>query len=91
MTESITLELEAEVVAKIRSAVQRGQYASLNDAVSDALSHWRATAEDTKYLRDLWDEAMQDEGPGEPMEVAMDRLETKYRARYDEAAKKPCA
>jgi Arc/MetJ-type ribon-helix-helix transcriptional regulator len=90
-TESVTVELPSELIERVRVSVERGDYASVNEAVTDAVLQWRDAAEGTKYLRAAWEEGIKDEGPGEPMEEAMDRLEAKYRARYGEAAKKQCA
>ena len=78
--ESVNVTFPAEVIAMARRAVERGLYSSIDEVVSDAISHWTPREEDVEWLRQAVKEADKDEGPGVPMEEVMDRLEAKYRA-----------
>ena len=78
--ESVNVTLPAEVIAMARRAVERGLYSSIDEVVSDAISHWTPREEDVEWLRQAVKEADKDEGPGVPMEEVMDGLEAKYRA-----------
>jgi Arc/MetJ-type ribon-helix-helix transcriptional regulator len=89
--ESVNVTLPTEVIAMARSAVERGLYSSIDEVVSDAISHWTPREEDVEWLRQAWQESLDDPGPGEPMEAVMDRLEAKYRALYAGNEAKKCA
>jgi len=78
--ESVNVTLPTEVVDMARLAVERGHYSSIDEVISDAISHWTPREEDVEWLRQAVKEADEEEGPGVPMEEVMDRLEAKYRA-----------
>jgi antitoxin ParD1/3/4 len=89
-TETLTVDVPAELLAQIRGAVQSGDYASDQDIISEALMDWSSRrseglVEDIEWLRQAVKEADEDEGPGVPMEEVMDRLEAKYRAIASES------
>ncbi len=88
-TETLTVDLPVEVMAKVRGAVEDGEYGSDNEVVSDALLTWasrRSTeAEDTEWLRHAWQQSVNDGAPYVPMEEVMDRLEAKYKAIAEQA------
>jgi Arc/MetJ-type ribon-helix-helix transcriptional regulator len=77
-TELITLELPVEVVAAVRRAVERGDYPSMGEAVSDAVLHWAPGDEATDQLRSAWQEAVSRSGPYLPVNEVFDRLEARY-------------
>jgi Arc/MetJ-type ribon-helix-helix transcriptional regulator len=80
--EILNATLPAEVAAIARGAVERGLYSSVEDVVSDAIRHRAPGSEDVEGLRQAWPDAMDDPGPGEPMEAVMDRCHAKYSALY---------
>lgn len=89
--ETLTVDLPADVMAKVRGAVEDGEYRSENDVVSDALIAWASqrgeATEDVAWLRQAWQESVDDGAPYVPMEEVMDRLEAKYKAIAAEHAK----
>jgi antitoxin ParD1/3/4 len=90
-TETLIVDLPVEVMAKVRGAVEDGEYGSDNEVVSDALLVWASRrgneTEDVEWLRQAWQESIDDGAPYVPMEEVMDRLEAKYKAIAAERAK----
>lgn len=79
----IEADVADHLVDGVRRAVASGDYASENDAVSDALTHWlwarQAEPISPERLRKMLQDAV-DSGPGEDMDVVFDRLKAKYSA-----------
>jgi Arc/MetJ-type ribon-helix-helix transcriptional regulator len=95
-TQTLRVELPAELVAEVRRVVADGDYGSEDDVISDALlawSHGRAeTIDNVEWLKQAVREADEDDRPAQPMEEVMDRLEAKYKALYGETSRaKQCA
>jgi antitoxin ParD1/3/4 len=82
--EKISIALPSEVVARVRQAVEAGEYASSSEVVLDALYDWtrrrQPEVNDVTELKRIWEEAMKDDSPGIPAEEVMERLERKYGA-----------
>jgi antitoxin ParD1/3/4 len=85
--EKISIALPPEMVAKVRSAVESGEYASSSEVIRDALRDWARKrvphANSIEDLRALWREAVKDKRPSVDMEKVMDRLERKYHAKIE--------
>jgi antitoxin ParD1/3/4 len=88
-TETLNVTLPAHMVAQLHEAVAEGAYASSDELVSEALYEWslrrQGLEEDVDGLRAAWQEAMEDDGPGIPMDEVFDRVEAKSRAMAEEA------
>jgi antitoxin ParD1/3/4 len=82
--EKISIALPQEMVAQVRQAVDRGEYASSSEVIRDALRDWTykrgLRQQGVQELRRLWQEAIEQGGPGVPADEVLDRLERKYRA-----------
>lgn len=67
--ERMTVVFPEPMAAKLRAAVERGEYASTSEAVRDAVRLWedrrRLREEDLQSLRQAWDEGVSsgDAGP----------------------------
>jgi antitoxin ParD1/3/4 len=89
--ETLTVNLPVEVMAKVRIAVEDGDYDSDSDVIFDAILAWSSrrgdATEDVVRLRQAWQESVDDGAPYVPMEEVMDRLEAKYKALAAEHAK----
>ena len=87
--EKISIALPAEMAAKVRKAVETGEYASSSEVVRDALHEWMLKRDLRQHgldeLRNGWRQAQQDKTPGAPVDEILDRLERKYRALADVA------
>ena len=83
-TNSISIELDAEIAAQVRKAVESGEYGSSSEVIEDALREWALLRDrsigDIGALRKAWDEVKDDDSPGQPAMEVLDRLERKYRA-----------
>jgi len=83
-TETLTVDLPVELLAQVRGAVEHGDYRSSNEAVADALLDWSVTrsieAEDIGWLKQAWQEAIDDNSPHVPMDEVFDRLKARYQA-----------
>jgi antitoxin ParD1/3/4 len=87
--EKISVALPPEMVAQLREAVETGEYASSSEVVREALRDWRHKRQlqqnGIAELRQLWQVARAEKGPGlDPGEV-LDGLERKYQAMADAA------
>ena len=80
--ERITAEVPVEMANGIRAAVGAGPYASTDEAVREALTHWLVGRSTTPMTPDELREHLQAErsGPGEDAEAVFDRLDAKYSA-----------
>lgn len=85
--EKISIALPPEMVATVRRAVDTGEYASTSEVVRDALRDWTHKRQLREHgiaeLRQLWQEARRDRGPGLAADDVLDRLERKYQALAD--------
>ncbi len=85
--EKISIALPPEMVAQVRQAVETGEYASSSEVVRDALRDWtykrHLQQQGIAELRQLWQEARNNDAPGVPAEDVLDRLERKYQAIAD--------
>ena len=85
--EKISIALPPEMVAQVRQAVETGEYASSSEVVRDALRDWtykrHLQQQGIAELRQLWQEARNNDAPGVPAEEVLDRLERKYQAIAD--------
>lgn len=90
--EKISIALPQQMVADVKGAVETGEYASSSEVIREALRDWSLKRSFQKqgieHLRNLWNEAIQDASPGQPVEDVIDRLMKKYQAVADKAAKK---
>lgn len=88
--EKISIALPPKMVSVVRKAVEDGEYASNSEVVREALRDWmqrRSLRQQgiIEEMRRLWQQAIEDRGPGfDPSEV-LDRLERKYRTIADAA------
>lgn len=82
--EKISIALPAEMVGKLREAVEAGEYASSSEAVRDALRDWahRRTVREQgmEALRTLWRQAIEDGAEDVDPKPVMKRLKAKYEA-----------
>ena len=87
--EKISIALPPEMAAKVRKAVETGEYASTSEVVRDALHEWmlkrNLRQQSLDEMRSLWRQAQQDKTPGALVDEIMDRLELKYQALADAA------
>ena len=87
--EKISIALPPEMVAQLRDAVERGEYASSSEVVRDALRDWTRKRElrqnGLAELRRMWQEARSEANPGVPADDVLDRLERKYQSLADSA------
>lgn len=91
--EKISIALPAEMLEKVREAVEAGEYASTSEVMRDALRDWQTTRtekllqreEAIQFLRQKWQEAIDDPRPAVPMGDVMERLIRKYKAMADAA------
>lgn len=80
--ERITAEVPVEMANGIRAAVGAGAYASTDEAVREALTHW-LVGRSTKPMtpNELRDHLQTERnGPGEGADAVFNRLEAKYSA-----------
>lgn len=81
--EKISVALPIEMVHIVRSAVATGEYASSSEVIRDALRDWTykrlLRRQGVGALRRLWQEALEDKGPGISADDVLDRLERKYQ------------
>jgi len=87
--EKISIALPPEMVAQMKEAIEAGEYASSSEVVRDALRDWTQKRslrqQGIRELRQVWLEALQNQGPGVPPDEVLDRLERKYQALADAA------
>ena len=87
--ERISIALPPEMAAKVRKAVETGEYASNSEVVRDALHEWTLMRDLRQQslgeLRTLWRQALEGKTPGAPVDEMLDRLEHKYQALADAA------
>jgi antitoxin ParD1/3/4 len=73
----------------MKEAIEAGEYASSSEVVRDALRDWMQKRslrqQGINELRQVWLEALQDQGPGVAPDEVLDRLERKYQALADAA------
>lgn len=87
--EKITIALTQEMAAKVRAAVERGDYASTSEVIRDALRDWdsaqMAHEREIERLGQLWDEGI---ASGEPIpaQEVIDSIRAKLAARIAKAA-----
>jgi len=89
--ETVTVALPAELVTRVRGALEGSGSLSNEEVISDALQDWKKTkeghGEDAEYLRAAWKEAKDRNGPYFPAEEVFERLRARYQGMIDEAAK----
>lgn len=98
--EKISISLPSEMVQRINKAVNKGEYATVSEAVRTALRSWEfeRAESDRVYemavktyglerLREMVQEGI-DSGPGIPVDKAFDRLIAKYEAMAREQTAK---
>lgn len=80
--ERITAEVPVEMANGIRAAVGAGAYASTDEAVREALTHWLVGRTTKPMTTDELKHHLQSErdGPGKDADAVFDRLEAKYNA-----------
>ncbi len=82
--QKISIALPPEMVARLRQAVETGEYASSSEVVRDALRDWthkrQLQQNGIAELRQLWQEARSDKRPGLDPDEVFDELERKYQA-----------
>lgn len=87
--EKISIALPPEMVALVRQAVDKGEYASSSEVVRDALRDWtqkrNLRQQGVEELRQVWQQAIENRKPGVRVEDVLDRLERKYQAMADGA------
>jgi antitoxin ParD1/3/4 len=87
--EKISIALPGEMAARVRKAVETGEYASSSEVVRDALQEWMQKRDLRQHgldeLRNLWRQAQEDQSPGAPVDEILDRLERKYKPLADAA------
>ena len=83
--ERITFEASAEIADGLRSAVSSGEFASTEDALTEAVHHWligrcveKPEASALQRRLPAWLD-----GPGIDAGVVFTRLEAKYKAMID--------
>lgn len=85
--ERITVTMPEEMVAKLRAAVESGEYATTSEIVREALRDWEEYQErrqaKLEHLRALIAEG--EKGPFRPAMEVLDELEAKYRKLAEEA------
>ena len=85
--EKISIALPPEMVAQMKEAIEAGEYASSSEVVRDALRDWTLKRslrrQGISELRQVWLEALQNQGPGVSADEVLDRLERKYKALAD--------
>jgi antitoxin ParD1/3/4 len=82
----LEVSLPDDLATEVKSAVQRGEYASESDAVLGAVAEWRVQRVVEKIgveeLRRLWREGV-DSGPGHSMSV--EEIKAEARRRFSPA------
>jgi antitoxin ParD1/3/4 len=85
--EKISIALPPEMVAQLREAVAKGEYASSSEVVRDALRDWtykrQLQQNGVEELRQLWQRVRAGKTPGVSVEDVLDTLERKYQAMAD--------
>ena len=88
--EKISIALPPEMLHIVRNAVATGEYASSSEVIRDALRDWtykrNLRQQGIGELRQLWQEALNDNTPGVSANDVLDRLERKYQAIADAAS-----
>ena len=80
--DTITLTLPPEVRAAMDASVAAGEFASVEEAVGDAIALWREQREENvEALRQMVQRSLDDPRPDIPMDEAFDRVEARLRAR----------
>jgi Arc/MetJ-type ribon-helix-helix transcriptional regulator len=85
-TEQLTVELPADLIARLRESVRAGAFASESEAVEAVLRTWYGDGDieqsDVETLRALIAEGLADieAGHGEDIDVVFDELEARYKA-----------
>lgn len=81
--DKISVAITREQHAKIKAAVNRGDYASTSEVIRTALREWELKEEmrrlEGERIARLWDEGIAS-GPSVDGPAAMERLRTKYAA-----------
>ena len=82
--EKISIALPPEMTARIREAVETGEYASASEVIREALRDWihKRTLREAGIgeLRRLWQQALNDNAPGVSPHDVFEQLERKYQA-----------
>src|SRR5262245_23473208 len=89
--DKISIAITREQHAKIKAAVDRGDYASTSEVIRTALREWE-TKEELRRLEGerigrLWDEGLAS-GPAREGPPIMERLKSKYEALQKRSGKK---
>jgi antitoxin ParD1/3/4 len=81
-TERLTIALPEPMAARVRAAVEAGEYSSTSEVFRDALRLWEARRElrarDVELLRRRWDEG---KASGPPREVDIPALIAREKAK----------
>ena len=87
--EKITIAITQEMAAKVRAAVECGDYASTSEVIRDALRDWDDRMAERERalekLEKLWDEGIAS-GGDIPAEEALARIRAKIEAKIAKAA-----
>jgi antitoxin ParD1/3/4 len=85
--EKVSIALPPEMVARVREAVEAGEYSSSSEVVREALRDWshKRSLRDQGLteLRRVWQQAMEDQSNGVTPHDVVERLERKYQAIVD--------
>jgi len=87
--EKVSIALTGEQVARLKAAVDSGEYATTSEAIREALREWQwkreLRTEEIARLRRLWDEGV---ASGRGVEVDMKELRQRARQRAKNIAGK---
>ena len=88
--ERISTDLPDYMVSELRMAVESGEFASTDEAVRDALTHWLAARAMGALTADELRAGLQREieGPGRDADVVFDRLDALCRAHIEASERK---
>jgi antitoxin ParD1/3/4 len=89
--DKISVTVTREQHAKIKAAVERGDYASTSEVIRTALREWELKEElrriEGERIARLWDEGIAS-GPAREGPPIMERLKSKYAALQKKSGKK---
>jgi antitoxin ParD1/3/4 len=90
--DKISITVTREQHAKIKAAVERGDYASTSEVIRTALREWELKEElrriEGQRIARLWDEGIAS-GPAREGPPIMERLKSKYEALQKKSRKRP--
>jgi antitoxin ParD1/3/4 len=87
--EKVSVALTSEQVATLKSAVERGEYATTSEIVREALRDWQLKREfrqeELRHLRQIWDKGAAS-GPAGKIDFTELRAEARQRLKNAKAA-----